>query len=97
MPKGLSESVVVVDRKTGQEVKGIFALKPDTDPAARAALLTYAHAVEADNYKLAQDLRLLMLKYEAEDRANRQQLIGEVEIPDWLRDMHRDNGSESNS
>lgn len=41
--------------KDGELQIGCFVLKPTTDPAARAALLTYAH--ETDNEQLAEEIK----------------------------------------
>lgn len=99
MPKGLSQQITIIDRKTGKEAKGLFALDPVNDPHARAALVAYAHSVEPNDYVLASNLRALVGKLEADQRDRQQQIAGNMEIPDWLLEQERalDNGSESNS
>ncbi|MFF2016242.1 hypothetical protein [Paenibacillus sp. NPDC058177] len=43
--KGLYNKYQIINRETGQEADGqFFVLKPASDPAARAALVTYAEA-----------------------------------------------------
>lgn len=50
--RGLYNKYKIINRETGQEVEGnLFVLKPGTDPAARAALFTYAAVT--DNRQLA--------------------------------------------
>jgi hypothetical protein len=90
MPKGLSDQYVVVDRMSGEEARGVFVIDPVNDPHARAALIGYAHDVEEDDWKLANDLRLLVQKLETADRAQRQRISGTIEIPDWLLQQSRD-------
>lgn len=51
--QGLHEKYVVY--KDGELQSGCFVLKPSTDPAARVALLTYAH--ETDNDQLAEEIK----------------------------------------
>jgi len=52
--KGLYEKYTVIKNSTGEEVQGVFILKPESDPIAIAALQTYAELT--DNETLAQDL-----------------------------------------
>lgn len=42
--KGMYEKYSVINNLTGERVKDCFVLKPTKDPAARAALRTYAEA-----------------------------------------------------
>jgi hypothetical protein len=52
---GLYNKYTVINKETGEETTDrLFILKPDKDPAARAALKAYAAAT--DNEKLAKDL-----------------------------------------
>lgn len=100
MPKGLSELYKVVDRNTGEEVKGVFVLDPVNDPHSRAGLWGYARSVEDDNYMLANDLKLFITKLnEADRKAHETGHDAEMEsMLGWIRGMHRgDNNSESNS
>ncbi|HYG66280.1 MAG TPA: hypothetical protein VD838_01425 [Anaeromyxobacteraceae bacterium] len=46
-----------------------FVLRLDADPHARAAALAYADAVQAENARLADDLRLRVASYEPGFRA----------------------------
>ena len=56
MEKGLYPKYKVINNRTGEEVKdACFIMKPETDEAARVAILAYANAT--DNKKLADDLR----------------------------------------
>lgn len=54
---GLYNKYTVTNNQTGREMTGVFILKPDTDLAARAALLSYAAHVAYENPLLAADLR----------------------------------------
>ncbi|WP_049894990.1 hypothetical protein [Paenibacillus antibioticophila] len=55
--KGLYNKFKIVNRETGEEADGdFFVLKPINDPAARAALLTYAE--KTDNKQLAVDIKV---------------------------------------
>lgn len=48
----------VTDRESGQVVtEPTFTIKVESDPHAKAALLAYAASVEAEDRKLANDLR----------------------------------------
>lgn len=60
---GLYEKYEV--RKDGELQTGCFVLKPASDPAARAALQTYA--METDNKELAEDIDELLGRLEAMD------------------------------
>ena len=52
---GLKVKYIVLKVKDGSTVDGCFVLRPDKDPAARAAVLAYADATE--NTMLAEDIR----------------------------------------
>lgn len=53
--KGLYNKYQIIKRETGNESEGeYFVLKPEKDPAARAALLEYAKVT--NNERLAQDI-----------------------------------------
>lgn len=52
--KGLYVKYIVRKIDTGEIVDGCFVLRPDRDPAARAALVAYAKTTE--NKKLADDI-----------------------------------------
>ena len=51
--------------KNGERQTGCFVLKPSSDEAARAALLTYA--TETENDQLAADIRELVARLNAMD------------------------------
>ena len=54
---GLYGKYNITKSATGEPINGFaFVLKPDTDPAAHAALTTYAEAVKDSNPKLWSDL-----------------------------------------
>ncbi len=55
---GLQHKYYVFKAEDGEVVDGCFVLRPDNDPAARAALLAYADAT--DNEELREDLRYWM-------------------------------------
>lgn len=63
--QGLTNKYTVTNNETGREVVGAFILKPDTDLAARAALLSYAAHVAYDNPQLAE--LGIPLKYSIEE------------------------------
>ena len=44
MTSGLYDKYSVVNKETGEQAKGVFVLKPSSDPAALKALKTYAEA-----------------------------------------------------
>lgn len=52
--EGLKRKYVVLKSDTGECVEGCFVLRPDKDPAAKAALMAYAAATK--NEKLAEDI-----------------------------------------
>ena len=52
--EGLKRKYVVLKSDTGECVEGCFVLRPDKDPAAKAALMAYAAATT--NEKLAEDI-----------------------------------------
>lgn len=57
--KGLYNKYKIINRETGKEVEGqYFVLKPEKDPAARAALEAYASAT--NNEQLEQDIYALL-------------------------------------
>lgn len=51
--------------KDGEPQEGCFVLKPESDPAARAALLAFADAT--DDEELAQDLREWVASIKAQE------------------------------
>lgn len=53
---GLFKKYTVRNNDTGADVADCFVLRPTRDPAARAAAVAYAQAVQADNPELAADL-----------------------------------------
>lgn len=56
MEKGLYAKYALINKETGEEVKGeFFILKPEKDEAARTAIIAYADST--DNQGLASDLR----------------------------------------
>jgi DNA-directed RNA polymerase subunit RPC12/RpoP len=57
--RGLYEKYEVV--KGGESIEGTFVLRPETDEAARKAILAYADAI--DNEELADDLRHWITHY----------------------------------
>lgn len=59
--QGLYEKYEVY--KDGEQQSGCFVLKPASDPAARAALRTYA--TETKNEELADDIDELLARLEA--------------------------------
>lgn len=62
---GLYNKYLVLNRETGKEAEGdYFILKPETDAAARTALMTYA--AFTDNVQLAVDIRNWVKKLEEE-------------------------------
>lgn len=94
MPKGVSERYKVVDRQTGEEVKGLFVLDPINDPHARPGLMAYARSIEAIDFHLASNLTLYMLTLEAGERRNKPKISGSFEIPDWLIELAKDNDAD---
>lgn len=52
--EGLKRKYVVLKSDTGECVEGCFVLRPDKDPAAKAALMAYAAATQ--NKQLAEDI-----------------------------------------
>lgn len=52
--EGLKRKYVVLKSDTGECVENCFVLRPDKDPAAKAALMAYAAATK--NEKLAEDI-----------------------------------------
>ena len=52
--EGLKRKYIVLKADTGELVENCFVLRPDKDPAARAALRAYAEATE--NKQLANDI-----------------------------------------
>lgn len=63
--RGLYMKYVITKTDTGKPVEGsYFILKPDNDPAARAAMSAYAEAT--DNQKLRDDLRAWVADLETE-------------------------------
>ncbi|GIO33105.1 hypothetical protein J2TS6_42460 [Paenibacillus albilobatus] len=60
--EGLYKKYTVINNDTGKEVEGeYFILKPENDPAARAALIHYA--VNSDNKQLGEDIILWVSKF----------------------------------
>jgi len=57
--RGLYEKYEVL--RDGKPLEGMFVLRPETDEAAREAILAYADAT--DNEELAEDLRLWINRY----------------------------------
>lgn len=56
MEKGWYAKYTIIKNSDGSEVTDGFVLRPRTDTAARTALITYAHAIAADNPQLASDI-----------------------------------------
>jgi len=68
--RGLYRKYRVIKRGTGQEITGpVFVLRPDRDPAAREALLTYARTTP--NKVLAEDIESWLAAKEEEIRFDR--------------------------
>ncbi|MCM3257125.1 hypothetical protein M3664_04920 [Paenibacillus lautus] len=60
--KGLYKKYTIINNETGQEVEGeYFVLKPENDPAARAALIHYATRTE--NKELGKDIVMWVSKF----------------------------------
>lgn len=91
MPQGVMERYKVVDRETGEEVKGLFVIDPITDPHARAGLMAYARSVGDDNFQLSMDLMVYITRLNETERRNKPKISGSTELPDWLIELANDN------
>ena len=56
MKKGWYHKYTIIKNSDGSEVVDGFVLCPRTDPAARSALISYAHEIAAENPQLASDI-----------------------------------------
>ena len=65
--KGLKRKYIVFKSDTGEPVENCFVLRPDIDPAARAALRAYAQATT--NKTLAADI-LIWIGDKEKDNGN---------------------------
>lgn len=97
MPKGVMEQYKVVDRQTGEEVKGLFVIDPIRDPHARAGLMAYARSVGDDNFQLSMDLMHYVTRLDETERRNKQRISGSTQLPDWLIELAQDNDTDEGS
>lgn len=88
---GLRHKYDVRKAGTGEAVTDCFVLRPDRDPAARVALLAYAHATE--DHALAHDLELWVQALQdaaaPDERSRLQRAIAERLVADAARDAEQ--------
>ena len=87
MPESLSDHLMVIDRKTGQEVKNAIILDPVNDRHARAGLIGYAESAEATKPELAFKIKRFVSRLDDADQKQQRRI---AEIPDWLIEQSRD-------